>query len=120
MDLIFSTCILYLLRKLQLASLEWTFIDPEKFDEGFQVLLPKLIAELKYQQKEGKRFITQINIVLKFGLILVGVVNVFIAIFQLICVYGLFSDEKICYLLLYTSYIFFRTTDFQANFPTER
>ena len=58
-----------------MASLEWTFIDPEKFDEGFQVLLPKLIAELKYQQKEGISFITQINIVLKFGLILVGDVN---------------------------------------------
>lgn len=103
--LIFSTSILYLLRKLQLASLEWTFIDPEKFDEGFQVLLPKLMAELKYQQKEGISFITQINIVLKFGLILVGVVNVFITIFQLICVYGLILWWKD--LLLYASYIFY-------------
>lgn len=41
--------------KLQLASLEWTFIDPENFDEGFKELLPKLKAELEDQEKEVNR-----------------------------------------------------------------
>lgn len=36
-----------------MASLEWTFIDPENFDEGFKELLPKLKAELEDQEKEG-------------------------------------------------------------------
>ncbi|XP_062582549.1 uncharacterized protein LOC134244307 [Saccostrea cucullata] len=40
--------------KLQLASLEWTTLDPDNFDEGFQELLPKLKAELEDQEKEVK------------------------------------------------------------------
>lgn len=48
-----NSTLLWLPRKLQLASLEWTFIDPENFDEGFKELLPKLKAELEDQEKEG-------------------------------------------------------------------
>lgn len=40
-------------RKLQLASLEWTFLNPDNFDEGFNDLLSKLKAELEFQAKEG-------------------------------------------------------------------
>lgn len=49
-----NSTLLWLPRKLQLASLEWTFIDPENFDEGFKELLPKLKAELEDQEKEGR------------------------------------------------------------------
>ncbi|XP_061197152.1 uncharacterized protein LOC133205368 [Saccostrea echinata] len=40
--------------KLQLASLEWTSLDPDNFDEGFQELLSKLKTELEDQEKEAK------------------------------------------------------------------
>ncbi|XP_048747306.1 uncharacterized protein LOC125659614 [Ostrea edulis] len=40
--------------KLQLASLEWTFLNPDNFDEGFNDLLSKLKAELEFQAKEAE------------------------------------------------------------------
>jgi hypothetical protein len=53
-------------RKLQLASLEWTFLNLENFDEGFDELLLKLRAELEFQEKEGTYIFQAINCPLIF------------------------------------------------------